>query len=212
MCSIFRAGLQIFLGGVGGNGASGGQEGGGGGSGEGARFDHIEMNIQQCYINMGLSDPMNLSGRELSQAVRMHSTTNFTVPNDTAQSFQDTTDELTGAFLELKYYEMSADRDVYYYIEQSTQITIVLRPVGLALQTDTPDPNAFPNVPTAHELVAWKLVDGLDGTEHDAGRFPLRTACQEDTQISFYSKKAKIAALPLPSLAEHRVPFLIWLA
>ncbi|KAF8209824.1 hypothetical protein K438DRAFT_1753457 [Mycena galopus ATCC 62051] len=27
------------------------------------------------------------------------------------------------------------------------------------------------------------LMDGLDGTEHDADRFQLRTACQEDTQV-----------------------------
>jgi hypothetical protein len=76
---------------------------------------------------------------------------------DAAQSFQDTTDELTGAFLELKDYEVSAARDVYYYIEQSMQITVVLRPVGLALQTDASNPTAFPNEPTAHELVAWKV-------------------------------------------------------
>ncbi|KAJ7235222.1 hypothetical protein C8J57DRAFT_1378573 [Mycena rebaudengoi] len=155
MYSIFRAGPQISLGGVGGDGGSGGQEGGGGGRGEGARFEHIEMNIQQCYINTGLSDLMNLPGRDLSRAVCMHGTTNFTAPNDAAQSFQDTTDELTGAFLELKDYE----------------ITVVLRPVGLALQTDASNPTAFPNEPTAHELVAWKVrilmvisTTGKDGT------------------------------------------------
>jgi hypothetical protein len=76
---------------------------------------------------------------------------------DAAQSSQDTTNEPTGAFLELKDYEVSAPRDVHYYIEQSMQITIVLRPVGLALQTETPNPNSFSNEPAAHELVAWKV-------------------------------------------------------
>ncbi|KAJ7240929.1 hypothetical protein C8J57DRAFT_1370365 [Mycena rebaudengoi] len=127
-------------GGVGGNGGSGGQEGGEGGRAEGPHFD-IKMDIQQCYFNTGPSDLMNLPGRDLARAVHMQSTTNFTAPNDAAQSSQDTTNEPTGAFLELKDYE----------------ITIVLWPVGLTLQTETPNPNSFPNEPAAHELVAWKV-------------------------------------------------------
>ncbi|KAJ7242449.1 hypothetical protein C8J57DRAFT_1367531 [Mycena rebaudengoi] len=147
MYSIFCASPQIALGGVGGKGGSGGQEGGDGGRAEGPRFECIKMNIQQCYFNTGPSDLMNLPSRDPLRAVRMHSTT----PNDT-------TDGPADAFLELKDYE----------------ITIVLRPVSLALQTEIPNPKSFPKEPTAHELVAWKvrmlmviwsiLSTGKDGT------------------------------------------------
>ncbi|KAJ7817880.1 hypothetical protein B0H13DRAFT_2134267 [Mycena leptocephala] len=129
-------------GGVGGSGGSGGQEGGEGGRAEGPRFEYIKMDIQQCYINT--------SDLDLSRAVCMHSTTNFTAPNDAAQSSQDKMDEPTGAVLALKDYE----------------ITIVLRPVGLTLQAETHNPNSFPKEPPAHELVAWKVIrlsTGKDG-------------------------------------------------
>ncbi|KAJ7258607.1 hypothetical protein C8J57DRAFT_1341047 [Mycena rebaudengoi] len=137
MYSIFRADPQISLEGVGGKEGSGGQEGG---------------EVHQCYINIWPSDLRNLPGDDLSRAVHMHSTTNFTGPNDAAQSSQDTTDKPTGDFLELEDYE----------------ITIVLRPVGLALQTETSNVNSFPNEPTAHELVAWKVIrlcEGIDIAE-----------------------------------------------
>ncbi|KAJ6527396.1 hypothetical protein B0H19DRAFT_1195934 [Mycena capillaripes] len=105
------------------------------------------MDIQQLYLNIGPSDQMNLPARDLSRATGV-----ISMIADTAQSSQDTTNQPTGGFLELKDYE----------------ITIVMRPVGLALQTETPNPNSFPNESTAHELVAWKvqvikLSTGKDG-------------------------------------------------
>ncbi|KAJ6506813.1 hypothetical protein C8R45DRAFT_970626, partial [Mycena sanguinolenta] len=139
---------MIYIGGgMGGNGGSGGQEGGEGGKGEGPRFEHITINIQQCYVNSDQSGLINLPAPDLPQAVpvRKYSTANLTVPNvvaDAAQSTQDATDETAGTFRESKEYD----------------ITIVLRPIGLALQAENPMPYFPPNELTAHELVAWKVI------------------------------------------------------
>ncbi|KAF7357180.1 hypothetical protein MSAN_01312700 [Mycena sanguinolenta] len=140
----------IYIGGgTGGHGGSGGQEGGGGGKGEGPR---VIINIQRCYVNSGdLSGLITLPAPEFSQAVREHGNTNLPTANDTAQSTHDTTDETTATFRESKEYD----------------ITIVLRPNGLALQTEKPTPNFSSNKLAAHELVAWKVIKlstGKDGT------------------------------------------------